>query len=165
MRPSGNAGQNCIGIERVLVHQDQYDELYREMIRRTEALRQGCAMPLPGESSIPMYDVGAMISRDRFEDIKRVVDVAADEGANVEQGGAPYPHPYLEAGSYFAPTVVGRANPDSELMQRESTLVSLQWPSQLITLLSVRTDCCLDSLRDSRRGGCDREWNSLWTGC
>ena len=117
---SGNSGQNCIGIERVLVHEDQYDELYKEIRRRAESLRQGCALPLPRESSIPMYDVGSMISNNRFDDIKRILDEAADGGAVIEQGGAPYPHPYLDAGYYFAPTVVGRADPDSELMQRES---------------------------------------------
>lgn len=122
---SGNAGQNCIGIERILVHQDQHDVLYQEMVKRTAKLRLGCAMALPGEMSIPMYDVGAMISRARFEDIERVINEAINGGAVMEQGGAAYPHPYLEAGAFFGPTVVGRADPDSELMQQESESLKL----------------------------------------
>lgn len=48
-----NCGQNCIGLERLIVHQGIYDKLVKEMKGRIEKLSQG--PPLEGE-----FDCGAM---------------------------------------------------------------------------------------------------------
>lgn len=63
-----------------------------------------------------------MISRDRFRDLKRVIDEAEHNGATVETGGKPYVHPYFGSGSYFYPTVVGNPPTESLIAQLESTL-------------------------------------------
>ncbi len=117
---SQNAGQNCIGIERLIVHSSQYDEIYSMIVERAKQLPLGPALSQPNDGFIPTVDVGAMISSDRFNDLERVLETAINHGATVDAGGVRWKHPYLEHGSYFSPTVVGNVAPDSELAQRES---------------------------------------------
>ncbi|EPT03543.1 hypothetical protein FOMPIDRAFT_1022465 [Fomitopsis schrenkii] len=113
-----NAGQNCIGIERFIVHSSQYDELHDIFRRRTEELRLGSALSNPGDGFVPAVDVGAMINEDRVRLTEEMVQLARDAGLDV-QGGERYTHPYLEHGAYFRPTVIGDAQPHSEYAQRE----------------------------------------------
>lgn len=63
-----------------------------------------------------------MISRDRFRDLRHVIDEAEHNGATVETGGKPYVHPYFGSGSYFYPTVVGNPPTESLIAQFEGTL-------------------------------------------
>lgn len=116
-----NAGQNCIGIERLIVHTSQYNELYRMFVERTSRLRTGAVMAQSPEGHIPIVDMGAMINGDRFNELRRLIASAAapEDGASVEVGGEPYRHAYHDHGTYFQPTVVGDADPDSEIAQTE----------------------------------------------
>ncbi|KAI0361064.1 meiotic sister-chromatid recombination aldehyde dehydrogenase [Trametes cingulata] len=114
-----NAGQNCIGIERILVHESQYDDLFSMFTERAEKLRPGHSLKSPGDGVAPVADVGAMVSAERFPGLERVVHDAVDQGAVLSVGGEPWQHPYLEQGSYFKPTVLGDVNPDSEVAQYE----------------------------------------------
>ena len=92
------------------------------IVRRTKELRSGPVLAPPVEGFETYADVGSMISRDRFRDIKRVLDEAEHNGATIDTGGKPYVHPYFGSGSYFYPTVVGNPPPDSLVSQLESTL-------------------------------------------
>lgn len=118
--PSQNAGQNCIGIERLIVHASQYDEVYAALVERTKQLRLGSALSQPQDGFVPTVDCGAMIGAARFADLERVLASAENHGATVDVGGRRWKHPYLEHGAYFSPTVVGNVDPTSELAQRES---------------------------------------------
>ncbi|KZT72872.1 Aldedh-domain-containing protein [Daedalea quercina L-15889] len=113
-----NAGQNCIGIERFIVHNSQYDELHDILRQRAERLRLGSALANPGDGFVPAVDVGAMINEDRVRLTEELVTLASDAGLDVD-GGERYAHPYLEHGAYFQPTVIGDAHPESEYAQRE----------------------------------------------
>jgi len=113
-----NAGQNCIGLERLIVHSSQYDELHAMLVQRVSQLRLGSALSNPNDGFVPTVDLGAMISQDRVNYVHTMVQIAADTGYDVD-GGEPYRHPYLEHGSYFSPTVIGDVNPESEIAQRE----------------------------------------------
>ncbi|KIP11111.1 hypothetical protein PHLGIDRAFT_125015 [Phlebiopsis gigantea 11061_1 CR5-6] len=114
-----NAGQNCIGIERLIVHSSQYDEVYANIVERTKQLRLGSALSQPQDGFVPTVDCGAMINHERFQDLERVLEAAENHGAIVDVGGKRWKHPYLEHGAYFSPTVVGNVDPQSELAQRE----------------------------------------------
>ncbi|TCD64319.1 Meiotic Sister-Chromatid recombination aldehyde dehydrogenase [Steccherinum ochraceum] len=114
-----NSGQNCIGIERVLVHSSQYDQVFKALAERAQQLRLGCALSRPTDGLIPVVDCGAMISNDRFDELKALIEAAVNHGAIVETGGQPWPHPYLENGFFFSPTVIGNVDPNSEIAQRE----------------------------------------------
>lgn len=119
MYRSQNAGQNCIGIERLIVHHTQHDELYTLLTERVQKLRSGSVLARSAEGYVTTVDAGAMISSDRFSDLERIINAAEEAGAKVEVGGKAYKHPYHESGCYFLPTVVGDADPNSEIAQRE----------------------------------------------
>ncbi|OBZ79189.1 putative aldehyde dehydrogenase-like protein C21C3 [Grifola frondosa] len=44
---------------------------------------------------------------------------AHESGAELDVGGEPFEHTYVEKGFYFKPTVVGNVDPESEIAQRE----------------------------------------------
>lgn len=115
---SQNAGQNCIGIERIIVHSSQYERVLRMFIERASELRLGSALLRPTDGVIPTVDCGAMISNDRFDALDRVLESAQMHGAVVEQGGRRYSHSFLN-GAYYEPTVVGNVDPEGELAQQE----------------------------------------------
>jgi acyl-CoA reductase-like NAD-dependent aldehyde dehydrogenase len=66
-----NAGQNCIGIERFIVHSSQHDELVSILASKTKKLRMGPTLvegSTDGSRSsgyVAPADCGAMISRNR----------------------------------------------------------------------------------------------------
>lgn len=62
-----NSGQNCIGIERFIVHSSQHDELANMFREKTKKMRFGPALTeaSPEENYVAPVDCGAMISRDR----------------------------------------------------------------------------------------------------
>jgi hypothetical protein len=64
-------------------------------------------------------DMGAMISRERFQRLQDLVDEAAARGARVDLGGRPRVHPYLTHGAFFEPTVIGEVQRDMDIAQHE----------------------------------------------
>ena len=160
---SQNAGQNCIGIERFLVHTSQHDELVRLFAERAQRLRFGpCLADAGGDGLVAPVDCGAMISRDRFEELERLIHDAEQEGAGIVLGGQGWRHPYVEEGMYFAPTVVAGVAPTMELAQTESEYI----PVPMILILpnfsgSVRSYRLHNALRVCGRGDCDRQWNPI----
>ncbi|PCH34198.1 meiotic sister-chromatid recombination aldehyde dehydrogenase [Wolfiporia cocos MD-104 SS10] len=113
-----NAGQNCIGLERLIVHASQHDELFALLSGRAQQLRLGSALASPQDGFVPAVDVGAMISPARVAATDALVQLAHDADLPIE-GGEPHAHPYLEHGAYFRPTVIGDVDPESEIAQRE----------------------------------------------
>jgi len=112
-----NAGQNCIGIERLLVHRDQYDEVYHLILDRTRELRLGGA--LSADDVGTGVDVGSMVSRERFQTLQDLINAAASQGAQVDLGGGQRAHPYLVNGAFFEPTVIGDVRQDMDIAQHE----------------------------------------------
>ncbi|KAG5639503.1 hypothetical protein H0H81_000648 [Sphagnurus paluster] len=113
-----NMGQNCIGIERLIVHQSQYDELYQILSERISKLRCGSVLALSPEGYVSTVECGSMISRERFQGLERIIRDAEEDGANVE-GGVTYSHGYLKNGAYFTPTLVGPVDTSMEISQLE----------------------------------------------
>ena len=120
---SQNMGQNCIGIERILVQEDQYDALYEMLSDRIKKLRTGSVLTCTPEGYINTVDGGSMINGDRFEGIQRVIADAAEEGCQVEgvgeSAGRRYAHPQHEHGYYFTPTIVGSVTKDMQIANIE----------------------------------------------
>ncbi|KAK1218368.1 Meiotic Sister-Chromatid recombination aldehyde dehydrogenase [Marasmius sp. AFHP31] len=104
-----NAGQNCIGIERLIVHRSQYDALFDMLKERIDKLRCGSVMSPTAEGYLSPVDVGAMISADRFDGLEGFIKEAEDDGATIVGGGA-YKHVYHDTGFYFKPTLIGITN-------------------------------------------------------
>ncbi|KAF8506648.1 Aldedh-domain-containing protein [Russula emetica] len=112
-----NAGQNCIGIERLLVHRDQYDEVFGLISDRARGLRIGGA--LSADDVGTGVDVGSMISHERFQNLQDIVEAADRQGAHVELGGRRRDHPYLTNGAFFEPTVIGEVQRDMDIVKQE----------------------------------------------
>lgn len=116
-------GQNCIGIERILVQEDQYDALYETLSDRVKRLRTGSVLTPSPEGYIPTIDCGSMINGNRFGGLEKVIHDAEELGCQVEgvgtTPGKEYRHPHLGYGYYFTPTIVGSVTKEMEIANIE----------------------------------------------
>ena len=101
----------------MLVHRDQYDEVYHLILDRTRELRLGGA--LSADDVGTGVDVGSMVSRERFQSLQDIINDAASQGAQVDLGGGQRVHPYLVNGAFFEPTVIGNVRRDMDIAQHE----------------------------------------------
>ncbi|KAK8070982.1 succinate-semialdehyde dehydrogenase [Apiospora hydei] len=102
------AGQNCIGIERIIAAPGVYDKLVSMLEPRVQALRLGVEK-----------DVGAMVSDASFSRLEALVEDAVAKGARLLAGGKRYTHPDHPSGFYFTPTLVVDVTPDMALANEE----------------------------------------------
>ncbi|RFU83991.1 succinate-semialdehyde dehydrogenase (NADP(+)) [Streptomyces triticagri] len=79
-----NAGQMCIHIERVLVHEKVYDAFREALVRETEKLRLGTSYDYTP-------DLGSLTSAARLATVRAHVDDAVAQGAKVLTGGRTRP--------------------------------------------------------------------------
>jgi glyceraldehyde-3-phosphate dehydrogenase (NADP+) len=98
-------GQNCIHVQRVLIHESIYDEAKARILEGTKRLRVG--NPLSEDT-----DVGPMISEEEARRVEEWVDVAVEDGAKLLAGGQ-------RQGSVYQPTVLEGADPRSDIAQKE----------------------------------------------
>ncbi len=91
-----SAGQLCVSIERIYVHDTVADEFQRRFAERTAALRLGPSLDYG-------TDMGPLASRAQLDRVTRHVADALEHGATLVAGG--YPRPDL--GPYFhEPTIL-----------------------------------------------------------
>jgi acyl-CoA reductase-like NAD-dependent aldehyde dehydrogenase len=90
-----HAGQSCISIQRVLVHEDVADAFTERFVANAEALRVGDPLD-------PETDVGPLISPGDRDRVKEWVDEAVAAGAELLTGGE-----LVDEGRCLAPTLLG----------------------------------------------------------
>ncbi len=95
-----HAGQSCISIQRILVHEDVADEFKARLVANIEKLTVGD--PLDSET-----DVGPLITPGDRDRVKQWIDEAAAAGAEVLTGGE-----LVDEGRCLAPTLL--AHPPKE---------------------------------------------------
>jgi aldehyde dehydrogenase (NAD+)/succinate-semialdehyde dehydrogenase/glutarate-semialdehyde dehydrogenase len=114
----GNAGQLCIGIERIYVDRSIEAEFLRRFVTATKMLRLGAGTGYTA-------DVGSLISAGQLERVQGAVERAVADGAQIAAGGRPRPDigPYV-----YEPTIITGAAEDSELVREEvfGPVVSVQ---------------------------------------
>lgn len=115
-------GQNCIGIERLIVHADQYDDLFTIFKERASKLRVGSVMSPQQAGFMAIVDGGAMISNERFRGIENLINEAVEGNAYVIGGSEYKNHPYHPDGYFFQPTVVGPVDKSMAIAQQECRL-------------------------------------------
>ncbi|MBO0810580.1 MAG: aldehyde dehydrogenase family protein [Microlunatus sp.] len=105
----GNAGQLCIGIERIYVDRSIEDEFLRRFVTATKTLRLGTGTGYTA-------DVGSLISNAQVDRVAGMVDRAVAAGAQIAAGGRTRP----EAGPHvYEPTILTGAAADSEIVREE----------------------------------------------
>ncbi|MCJ1249613.1 Meiotic Sister-Chromatid recombination aldehyde dehydrogenase [Trapelia coarctata] len=108
-----SAGQNCIGIERIIALPAIYPKLISLLEPRIKTLRLGSALT---DSDV---DVGAMISPDAFSRLEALISEAVSQGAKLLAGGKRYHHPKHPKGHYFQPTLLVDVTPTMRIAQEE----------------------------------------------
>lgn len=108
-----NSGQNCAGLERIVVQSGIYDKFVSDMEKHVKALRVG-----PPLGSEPV-DMGAMTMYTQLAKVQELVDDAVSEGARLLVGGKPFTHPSFPQGQYFAPTLLVDVTPLMRIAQEE----------------------------------------------
>ncbi|MFT4903650.1 MAG: succinate-semialdehyde dehydrogenase/glutarate-semialdehyde dehydrogenase [Natronomonas sp.] len=105
-----NAGQLCISIERLYVHEDVYGQFVEAFVDEIESLQIGASYDHD-------VDVGSLISEDQLEKVTEHVEDAKAEGATVLTGGTGRP----DLGPYFyEPTVLTDVDESMALCANET---------------------------------------------
>jgi acyl-CoA reductase-like NAD-dependent aldehyde dehydrogenase len=100
------AGQSCIAVQRVYVHDSVFDAFAADVVCRVEALRVGDPMD-------PATDVGPMIEEGEAERIEQWVAEAVSVGGRVLTGGRRL------GGALYAPTVLADVPADAKVCAQE----------------------------------------------
>jgi acyl-CoA reductase-like NAD-dependent aldehyde dehydrogenase len=106
MSSFANAGQVCISLQRLYVHEAIADGFIDEFVRQTNALKVG--NPLD-----PDTDVGPLISDEAADRAERWIQGAVSEGARMLTGGR-------REGRLVWPTVLTDTRPDMAVMCQEA---------------------------------------------
>ncbi|KAE8440565.1 hypothetical protein EG329_007223 [Mollisiaceae sp. DMI_Dod_QoI] len=109
------AGQNCIGIERIIATPYVYDDIVKALEPRIKSLRVGSILDSPDGK----VDMGAMISDASFDRLEKLVEAAVKDGARLLAGGQRYNHPIHHSGHYFQPTLLVDVTPDMAIANEE----------------------------------------------
>ena len=85
-----NAGQLCISIERLFVHESIADEFTRRLVQRVEKMKLGASLDYS-------CDIGSLISQKQLDTVREHVEDAVAKGARILTGGNARP----DIGPYF----------------------------------------------------------------
>lgn len=102
-----NAGQTCVCINRVYVHEKIADKFAEALAEKSKQLKVGNGL----EEGVK---VGPLINQDAVEKVKKHVQDAKDKGAKVLTGGT------TKEGLFFEPTVLMNATDDMLCMNEET---------------------------------------------
>jgi acyl-CoA reductase-like NAD-dependent aldehyde dehydrogenase len=99
------AGQSCIAVQRVLVHEAVADEFSDKLVAEVEKLKTGDPMD-------PETDVGPVIDHDALERISEWVDEAVQSGAEILAGGK-------REDPFYKPTLLTNTNREMKVRCEE----------------------------------------------
>jgi acyl-CoA reductase-like NAD-dependent aldehyde dehydrogenase len=102
-----HAGQSCISIQRILVHEDLAEEFKARLVANVSKLKVG--NPFDGET-----DVGPLITPEDRDRVKGWVDEAVAAGAELLTGGE-----LVDEGRCLAPTLLGAPPKDAKVWCEE----------------------------------------------
>lgn len=99
------AGQNCLGVQRIYVDEQIYEEFERKFVSRTRAY-------VIGDKLLDTTDIGPMITEKEALRVETWVNEAVEKGATILCGGK-------RNGAYYDPTIVTRLPSDCTLATEE----------------------------------------------
>jgi glyceraldehyde-3-phosphate dehydrogenase (NADP+) len=99
------AGQNCLHVQRLLVHEDVYDVFCERFLEKTETYQVGDKLD-------ETTDMGPLINERAAQRVEQLVARALDDGATLLTGGK-------RSGTFYAPTVLADVPDDTPLAREE----------------------------------------------
>lgn len=111
------AGQNCLGVQRIFIHEDKMEEFTEKFINETKKMKMG-------EKMSEETDMGPLISIKEAKRVEEWVNEAVDAGANILCGGK-------RQDAFFEPTVLSNV-PKSCKVAREEVF------GPVVSLFSVK---------------------------
>ncbi len=100
------SGQSCIGVQRILIHEDIYDELKQRLVTATKTLKMG-------NPRDPETFIGPMISEKEAMRLAGWIESAVASGAKLLCGGS-------REGAMLAATLLEDAPKDSDVVAKEA---------------------------------------------
>jgi len=143
-----NCGQNCVGVERVLVYESILEKLTEALVPRVKNLRQG--IPLSeccGSGKVADVDCGSMVMGAQVDHVQKLVDDAVSKGAKVLVGGVK-PKSENGKGQFYPPTILSGVTPEMDIFNTEVF-------GPVLTLVKVPNDSdeeCLKLVNQSSFG-------------
>jgi glyceraldehyde-3-phosphate dehydrogenase (NADP+) len=126
------AGQVCISVQRVLVHEDLFEDVVSRVADLASALKVGNQLDETTE-------MGPMISESDAERVGRWIDEATASGAEIRAGGK-------RRASVFTPTVLTTVPRDAKIWKEEAF-------GPVVCINPYRTfDEAIEAVNDSRYG-------------
>lgn len=111
-----HAGQICISVNRIFIHESRFDEF----VTRFTDLASRLTVAPDGLRS-PDADMGPMINAAAVDKVHaHVTNAAARGGRILIGGGSPPGDAYLTGGFYYAPTVIVNVTPEMRVMREET---------------------------------------------
>jgi succinate-semialdehyde dehydrogenase / glutarate-semialdehyde dehydrogenase len=105
-----SAGQLCISIERLYVHQSLYHRFVDRFIAEAKALRLGAGLDYDS-------DMGCLISAEQLARVDAHVQDAVAKGAHIRTGGRPRP----DLGpTFYEPTILTAVTPEMAVFREET---------------------------------------------
>lgn len=101
-----NCGQSCVSPNYVLVHQSIVGKLKEELVKAYDKKF--------GSNSNPTQDFARIVNEQHFERVRRLLDVAFEEGATVVKGGTLNPED-----NYVSPTILEGVTTNSSIFKEE----------------------------------------------
>lgn len=105
-----NAGQLCVSLERIYVHEKIFDAFARRFVEKTSALRLGATLDHRSQ-------MGSLTVQRQFDTVRAHVQDAVAKGARVLTGGRPRP----DLGPlFFEPTILTDVTPEMRVYSEET---------------------------------------------
>jgi succinate-semialdehyde dehydrogenase/glutarate-semialdehyde dehydrogenase len=108
-----NTGQACISPNRIFVHKDALDSFLAELVPRVSRMRVG-------DGSVDGVAVGPLIDERAVDKVDRQVQDAVGKGAELLCGGERLLDNGLDAGTFYAPTVLSNVATDMSIYREET---------------------------------------------
>jgi len=103
-----NSGQICVGISRVFIHEDSYDEFI-------ELVKQGAEGRAVGDPFLDGVDMGPLVDQAQMERVLSYIEQGISQGAKLITGG----HRIGTKGYFVAPTVLSDVTDDNVVVKEE----------------------------------------------
>jgi glyceraldehyde-3-phosphate dehydrogenase (NADP+) len=111
------AGQVCISVQRVFIHEKVYDQFTDDLVAQTKQIKMGDPLD-------PSTDLGPMIDDKAAQRSEKWVQDAVNQGARVLTGGS-------AEGRFFQPTIIENA-------PREAFVCSREAFAPLVTIFKIK---------------------------